>query len=720
MTIYVYGDQTEAAKYRSTVEHYLGELTRTFGNVSKNQSYWRQLSDTAKVHLRLINGQPFAYIYTEGAGYMESGILDLLNLAPLNADTYKPAIVRLTDRVSGLMPTYPDASKKRTLEDGNESYAVGEKEKKGHQDVFNRFGDLIAAFDSDPPEFCATVDIIARKEVVNKFPPSIFTGRMRDYVQALYGTKRTDFYADLADDEFRFDLGERLDDKGMPVYDALGNPVRDFIQIAPRAPTGCGIYELPNKKFAMVHFSASGLKIYARMLHSVGTPVMPASSELDSKITDSYLFATLRPSDVALEIGEIDPDFNKYSPRAYGWHFNREGTKAVLAGQETVVIMGQLNTGASQSIAGWNCALLEMTINLSLDDEGNLSGTAATVIKEGPIPFIPNEQTAIYSPFYALGGMTIWNESIDVYIDSTDAPIYAYYDSTSTLVVVRASESTLAYESSYALPSGDGSVIGTFGYMSTYLEWSGDNSRSQSYTSSGGSITIAEHTYSGLLDWAGFRQTSWMTLTTGTEQEGTLGHPGYVDGVWIDHDPYTYCEFNLGELSPSTELDIVNSYHRKVPFIIIPWLDSQAVFSGISSVVTGELSAVKHNGFGNHVNVLVNGTLTNGLVALMYGPTGADTYDWPIEWPEPNILPKSSGELYLHKNGTQELVGTEGTLIPRLGILSFNPKTGYLDTEFIHKSSMGEATMYAIPNYFFGYKDWPDDLNVDGGPIGYA
>jgi hypothetical protein len=68
MTIFVYGDATEAAKYRSTVEHYLNEMTRTFGNTSRDQSYWRQLSDTAKVHLRLINGQPFAYLYIEVTG----------------------------------------------------------------------------------------------------------------------------------------------------------------------------------------------------------------------------------------------------------------------------------------------------------------------------------------------------------------------------------------------------------------------------------------------------------------------------------------------------------------------------------------------------------------------------------------------------------------------------------------------------------------------------
>jgi hypothetical protein len=63
VTIFVYGDPVEAAKYRSTVEHYLNEMTRTFGKTS--QSYWRQISDTAKVHLRLINGQPFAYLYVD-------------------------------------------------------------------------------------------------------------------------------------------------------------------------------------------------------------------------------------------------------------------------------------------------------------------------------------------------------------------------------------------------------------------------------------------------------------------------------------------------------------------------------------------------------------------------------------------------------------------------------------------------------------------------------
>jgi hypothetical protein len=68
VTIYVYGDATEAAKYRSTVEHYLNEMTRIFGKTSRSQSYWRQLSDTAKVHLRLINGQPFAYLYVEVTG----------------------------------------------------------------------------------------------------------------------------------------------------------------------------------------------------------------------------------------------------------------------------------------------------------------------------------------------------------------------------------------------------------------------------------------------------------------------------------------------------------------------------------------------------------------------------------------------------------------------------------------------------------------------------
>jgi hypothetical protein len=68
MTIFINGDPAEAAKYRSTVNHYLNELTRTFGKNNRNQSYWRQLSDTAKVHLRLIDGKPFAYLYVEGGG----------------------------------------------------------------------------------------------------------------------------------------------------------------------------------------------------------------------------------------------------------------------------------------------------------------------------------------------------------------------------------------------------------------------------------------------------------------------------------------------------------------------------------------------------------------------------------------------------------------------------------------------------------------------------
>jgi hypothetical protein len=91
MTIYVYGDATEAAKYRSTVEHYLNEMTRTFGNTSRNQNYWRQLSDTAKVHLRLINGQPFAYLYVEET--LQGFVIGLQNgeILPEGFDPWKRA-----------------------------------------------------------------------------------------------------------------------------------------------------------------------------------------------------------------------------------------------------------------------------------------------------------------------------------------------------------------------------------------------------------------------------------------------------------------------------------------------------------------------------------------------------------------------------------------------------------------------------------------------------
>jgi hypothetical protein len=91
MTIFVYGDQTEAAKYRSTVEHYLSEMTRIFGQTSRNQSYWRQLSDTAKVHLRLINGQPFAYLYA--GDNLQGFVIGLQNgaILPEGFDVWKLA-----------------------------------------------------------------------------------------------------------------------------------------------------------------------------------------------------------------------------------------------------------------------------------------------------------------------------------------------------------------------------------------------------------------------------------------------------------------------------------------------------------------------------------------------------------------------------------------------------------------------------------------------------
>lgn len=63
VTNYIYGDPAEAAKYLSTVAHYKNELKKIYGQTNPNMNYWRQLSDTAKVHLSLVNGQPQAFIY---------------------------------------------------------------------------------------------------------------------------------------------------------------------------------------------------------------------------------------------------------------------------------------------------------------------------------------------------------------------------------------------------------------------------------------------------------------------------------------------------------------------------------------------------------------------------------------------------------------------------------------------------------------------------------
>lgn len=678
-----------------------------------------------------ITGANIPPLIVKSKGYMESGILDLVNRAVHSKDTYYPCSIRLTDYVNSKMnskPSYLNASLSRIIKDKDDSWSTGCKSKVKEINVVDIFGDVVDHFISTTPAFCDESTLQKRKLIIQTISPSLFTGRTRDYIQALYGSDRNDFDINLVDFALKLEIGKKEVD---------GEEVVEYLSLYPRSIAGYGIYELPDNKFAIILIN--GNTVTARLL----IPVLPLidmvqpyskNKKVDKKIIDIYNFATLKIDNKEILLGTIPDAIIKYaSPIAYGWHFNNSGTKAIIAGRYLTTTSGLTREGVPSGVASWDCALIEMDINLVLKN-GVLSGSISTNITEGPVSFIPNNQTAIYSPDYTVGGMMIWNTSDEVFADTLPAPIYAYYDKSDNKVVIKANGSGYSYENSYTRPTYPGSVAGSiwdtfetgshFSKDSYHIDY--DTSRSQTYTSPGGMISVDNTTYSGSDEFSVFKQSinGDLTGTLYTPGSPTGNDLGIIDGT-VHYTEDTGIVYNLFAFDPAVSIlhsvTISNSSHRTVPFLVIPYADSQSIFAGTSSVVTGEITARTSASLGQTVYYRVNGDFTNQPTLSFSG----SVFSTVVEWPNDTAFdsPKAYGNLFNYRstfvNGIT-LVGSDGNLIPRIGVINFNPLTENLNTNFIIRQSVGGSYNYNIHPYFIKYSDWPSDLKLDGGPIGYA
>lgn len=421
--------------------------------------------------LRIRGGEPM---------YMESGVLDLFNYAPLNENTYKPADLHYDDtlgpysntdtalmgeiRVSRNSITYSPR------DEGDSRSGVGcDADDLVDQIIMIDFvssGDVeVATAASDV--FCPDTQTIAiSKRCQAFFPASLWSGKMRMFVQSIYGSKRTDYTMDVD-------------------ADTRGGLTIDNVEFQPH-DTGYALYTGSNYTYYVLKLTGT-VSVSKLELSDQGEKLRewlidnPQTAE-ETRRYEAYLLSTATFGDWE-NVGTISTPVGDRGPFGYDWHVNWGGDKAHI-------VLHQLKDGETNV---WEFAHYSMTMSLFEAEENefwlNENNWTFSITEEetGEATFRVGGDI-IWSPDWFEGGMTLFvtqEDALDTptHVDS-DVPIYVVYNyDTDDFDVIRFKRLSLG--------TGDGVFTGnSIGYGDNLLPTGGSqcsNGCTAGSTVSGGS-----------------------------------------------------------------------------------------------------------------------------------------------------------------------------------------------------------------------------------------
>lgn len=364
--------------------------------------------------------------------YLESGVLDLIERAPLNADSYLPAQLYFDDGLSSYALTDSafmgeisiDSTLAITydppLEEGRSETGVGYKKSKMTATVTGTYtgssGDVtIEQFHSTTPDFRQGVQ--NRKDAQTYFPPSVFGGKMRMYVQSIYGSKRTDYsYTEPL-------VGTKLN----------GDLTIDGEEYNPyRGTTTHWIYTTDEYEYFLMSLSSGTVTATQMELSKQGDRLRrwlldESLGAEETRRVEGYLLSTTSLGDTVTVASASDtaPANSHGSAPIYGWHWNMAGTE----GQ--IVAMSQVDEHSAEATH------LKMTASLNTGERENdedywkesTAWSFTTTAEEGPTEFTLGQGDLFWRADLVFAGMEkfVTSEPGDPMIDA-DVPVYVVYN----------------------------------------------------------------------------------------------------------------------------------------------------------------------------------------------------------------------------------------------------------------------------------------------------
>lgn len=378
---------------------------------------------------------------TSSLPYMESGFLDHRAVVAGEELMYWPALVEFSPRIASLSNTkgLPNA-KGHTLKDGDETWTeAGCTPEAKLKDIAVPIGTKgnTLSFTRAEPAFCDPVKIYQRKLLMELLPPSVFTGKMQLFVQALYGSDRDDFRLSYAGSTPRLKLSTHTFTEPTDGSE----PVEIFVELLPGYPS-TGLFTTDSGRYLLVEMGI-GEVTYREMLPK---RLVPRSKR--GKEAEAYLLAGLVPSAKVLKATSTKmPIASAGTPLAYGWHFNKAGSLASV-----VLIAAAPVTG----IAAFS--EIPLTVNgrigtqytamLSYDSEKKELSCAVTTGATGQ--FVPYVQGKIFTPSPSGQAMTLMEladgaAGFAVRADGF-APVYCFYMADDSLEVIFTRNGTFTTE----------------------------------------------------------------------------------------------------------------------------------------------------------------------------------------------------------------------------------------------------------------------------------
>jgi hypothetical protein len=240
-----------------------------------------------------------------GAVEMDSGAIDLRSVAPLNPLFAADGLLDYNDTGAAYHPT---------------GKLLGKINPPGltNPDPPDE-GETPKSWKQKPNSAESQARLISKKLAAARCPASIFTGRMRDYIQAHYGTPL---------DKWRFSLAEGLPSATPGLQSNIGTLFT----------TSTGIAQGNDGKYWFIHVEADGVKFYRGKTDAAAKRLIPLLSDDevsdgDKRRIEAYIFAHTVPTEDGMQTF-TDITIPAMYSMGYGWHFNRTGDKADIVVNE--------------------------------------------------------------------------------------------------------------------------------------------------------------------------------------------------------------------------------------------------------------------------------------------------------------------------------------------------------------------------------------------------
>jgi hypothetical protein len=382
----------------------------------------------ASIKVRIEPGNEYIRIEGGEAMYMESGQLEPIGTGDLNPYRLEPEKwhfldIPTTDKYLGLCEPRGRQKNRPTLSEGMDSKAIG------YPKVYVTGGKTQDEVDAANLILANTYSesTINKKLAYGFFPASVYSGKMRRFMQAVYGATETidkerlvlevvGLSANLSYsyNGVKVPLFYRVHSSCGIVVDSLGGYWLTIIS----ALTSDDLYTVVAYPFKM-----SGA---ARAFDSIKKSA--STTEENKKKLESYIFAngyfdTTKP----LAIGEFSAPLAQ--PIAYGWKWSETTNTA------SVVVHRQVGTGVldNQWLAYTIHAVITITIN---QDSGVASGTVSSqVVSHGAWTDSDTRTYNIFSPVTELhhAPLELWtlglssSGEIMPEFNFSDVSVYGYY-----------------------------------------------------------------------------------------------------------------------------------------------------------------------------------------------------------------------------------------------------------------------------------------------------